>query len=88
MKKFNPYLESLTRQKTYCTDCLLETHLEPTLNPNCAYEVCSNCGLLRTIVTPKNAQVDPAKLPKGPTVIIKFEDAKNMPTRDRSSLGW
>jgi NMD protein affecting ribosome stability and mRNA decay len=88
MKKLNPYLESLARQKMCCPDCLLETYIKPSLNPNYAYEMCPNCGLLRTIVTPKNARVDPDKLPKGPAVIIKFEDAKNMPKRDHNSLGW
>lgn len=53
----SPYLESLAKQDMFCTNCMTRTYLKETLNPNYAYEMCPNCGLLRTIETPESAQV-------------------------------
>lgn len=71
----SPYLQSLARQDMVCTDCMSKTYIKESLNPNYAYEMCPNCGLLRTIATPKNARVDPNDKRYKPK-IIKFEDIK------------
>lgn len=40
----NPYLISLSKQKSFCFRCHKRTAFRPTLDPNCAEEYCPSCG--------------------------------------------
>lgn len=40
----NPYLISLSKQKSFCFRCHTRTAFRPTLDPNVAEEYCPSCG--------------------------------------------
>lgn len=59
MSRLSPYFEALSKQKRVCPDCLRGVlTIEPSLDPNGAYEKCRECGYLRSITAPKEALVD------------------------------
>ena len=59
MSRLSPYFQSLAKQKRVCPDCLKGVlTIEPSLDPNGAYEKCAKCGYIRSITAPKSAWVD------------------------------
>ena len=57
--RLSPYFKSLAKSKRVCPDCLAATLvIEPSLDPNGAYEKCPKCGYIRSITAPKSAWVD------------------------------
>ncbi len=66
--KLSPYFRSLKRQKRVCPECkkALLT-IEPSLNINGAYEVCTKCNYIQSLTAPKefwiNEQSDETNKP-------------------------
>jgi hypothetical protein len=75
-----PYFQSRARQKRICPEChSAALTVRPTsLNPNAAFDYCSECHYFQVILAPEEAQVPYDWMPphRRKCKIVRFEDLK------------